>query len=128
VPEHFRLLDLVVLTGTMVRPTATVKMEVGGETKSYSGFGDGPVDATYKAITALAQVKCKLLKYAVGSITGGTEALGEVSVRLEEEGHVVTGQGVDPDVITASARAFVNGLNRLRFLKEHGPKKKPEQG
>ena len=65
----------------------------------------------------------------MSSITGGTEALGEVSVRLEEEGHVVTGQGVDPDIVTASARAYINGLNRLHFLKEMGPgpKENPEK-
>jgi 2-isopropylmalate synthase len=67
-----------------------------------------------------------LQKFAVSSITGGTEALGEVSVRLEEDGHVVTGQGVDPDVVTASARAFINGLNRLHFLKETGGVKGPK--
>jgi 2-isopropylmalate synthase len=128
VPEHFRLLDLVVLTGTLVKPSATVKMEVGGEPKTYAAFGDGPIDATYKAITHLAQSKCKLLKFAVSSITGGTEALGEVSVRLEDEGHIVTGQGVDPDIVTASARSYINGLNRLHFLKGGGPKaKKPEE-
>jgi 2-isopropylmalate synthase len=128
VPEHFRLLDLVVLTGTMVKPSATVKLEIGGEVRTHSGFGDGPIDATYKAITALAQSRCKLLKFAVSSITGGTEALGEVSVRLEDEGRIVTGQGVDPDIVTASARAYLNGLNRLHFLKELGPKgKKPEE-
>jgi 2-isopropylmalate synthase len=128
VPEHFRLLDLVVLTGTMVKPSATVKLEVGGEVRTQSSFGDGPIDATYKAITALAQSRCKLLKFAVSSITGGTEALGEVSVRLEDEGRIVTGQGVDPDIVTASARAYLNGLNRLHFLKELGPKgKKPEE-
>jgi len=128
VPEHFRLEELVVLTGTMVKPNATVKMMVGGELKNTSSFGDGPIDATYKAITGLAQSKCKLLKFAVSSITGGTEALGEVSVRLEDEGYVVTGQGVDPDVVTASARAYINGLNRLKFAKEMGPKLgKPEE-
>jgi len=62
----------------------------------------------------------------VSSITGGTDAQGEVAVRLEEGGHVVTGQGVDPDVITASARAFINGLNRLHFLKETGAVKGPK--
>ena len=121
VPEHFKLLDLVVLTGTMVKPNATVKMEVGGEVKTISAFGDGPIDAAYKAITHLAQSKCKLLKFAVSSITGGTEALGEVSVRLEDEGQIVTGQGVDPDIVTASARAYINGLNRLNFSKGNGP-------
>jgi 2-isopropylmalate synthase len=128
VPEHFKLMDLVVLTGTMVKPSATVKMEVGGVLHSYSSFGDGPIDATYKAITHVAQSKCRLLKFAVTAITGGTEALGEVSVRLEDGGHIVTGQGVDPDVVTASARAYINGLNRLHFLKELGPRgAKPEK-
>jgi 2-isopropylmalate synthase len=128
VPEHFKLMDLVVLTGTMVKPSATVKMEVGGVLHSYSSFGDGPIDATYKAITHVAQSKCSLLKFAVTAITGGTEALGEVSVRLEDGGHIVTGQGVDPDIITASARAYINGLNRLHFLKEMGPRgAKPEK-
>jgi 2-isopropylmalate synthase len=103
-------------------------MEVGGEVKSVSVFGDGPIDAAFRAITNLAQSKCKLLKFAVSSITGGTEALGEVSVRLEDEGQIVTGQGVDPDIVTASARAYINGLNRLKFSKEMGPKKgKPEE-
>ncbi|MDP3181950.1 MAG: 2-isopropylmalate synthase [Desulfobaccales bacterium] len=128
VPEHFRLVDLVVLTGTMVKPSATVKMEVGGELKSHSAFGDGPIDATYKVITHLAGSKCRLLKFAVSSITGGTEALGEVSVRLEDAGHIITGQGVDPDIVTASARAYINGLNRLHFVKKLGPKRgKPEK-
>jgi 2-isopropylmalate synthase len=129
VPEHFRLIELVVLTGTTVKPNATVKLEMGGEVKTLSTFGDGPIDAAYRAITELAKSKCSLLKFSVSSITGGTEALGEVSVRLEDEGHIVTGQGVDPDVVTASARAYINGLNRLHFLKEMGPgpKEKPEK-
>jgi 2-isopropylmalate synthase len=128
VPEHFRLEELVVLTGTMVKPNATVKLRVGDDLKTMSSFGDGPIDAAYKAITTLAQSKCKLLKFAVSSITGGTEALGEVAVRLEDDGSIVTGQGVDPDVVTASARAYINGLNRLKFAKEMGPKLgKPEE-
>jgi 2-isopropylmalate synthase len=127
VPEHFRLLELVVLTGTTAKPSANVKMEIGDQLAGpYSVFGDGPIDATYKAITHLAGSKCTLLKFSVSSITGGTDAQGEVSVRLEEDGHVVTGQGVDPDVVTASARAFINGLNRLHFLKETGVAKGPK--
>ncbi|OGR27434.1 MAG: 2-isopropylmalate synthase [Desulfobacca sp. RBG_16_60_12] len=127
VPEHFKLVELVVLAGTMAKPSANVKMEVGGHLVGpYSVLGDGPIDATYKAITHLAGSKCTLLKFAVSSITGGTDAQGEVAVRLEEDGHVVTGQGVDPDVITASARAFINGLNRLHFLKEAGLVKGPK--
>jgi len=129
VPEHFRLLDLVVIAGTMSRPMATVKLEVGGHVHRTSTFGDGPIDATFKAIEELAKTKPNLLKFAVSSITGGTDALGEITVRLEEEGVTVTGQGVDPDIVTASARAYINGLNRLHFLKEMGagPKEKPEK-
>ncbi len=128
VPEYYRLLDLVVIAGTMARPTATVKMEVGGEIRRGAEFGDGPIDATYRAITHLAQVKCNLLKFSVSSITGGTDALGEITVRLEDEGVTVTGQGVDPDIVTASARAYINGLNRLKFAQEMGPKLgKPEE-
>jgi 2-isopropylmalate synthase len=125
VPEHFRLEELVVLTGTMVKPNATVKMQVGDDLKTISAFGDGPIDATYRAITQLTKSECKLLKFSVSSITGGTEALGEVSVRLEDQGYVVTGQGVDPDVVTASARAYINGLNRMNFLKSQGPARQP---
>jgi 2-isopropylmalate synthase len=128
VPEYFGLEELVVVTGTTVKPNATVKMKIGDDLKTTHAFGDGPIDATYRAITQLAESKCKLLKFAVSSITGGTEAMGEVSVRLEDEGSVVTGQGVDPDVVTASARAYINGLNRLKFTKEMGPKLgKPEE-
>ena len=123
VPEYYRLLDLVVVTGTLAQPNATVKMEVGGEIHRYGAFGDGPIDATFKAITHLAGAKCNLLKFSVSSITGGTDALGEISVRLEEEGFTVTGQGVDPDIVTASARGYINGLNRLRFMKHQAPKR-----
>ncbi|RLA87958.1 MAG: 2-isopropylmalate synthase [Deltaproteobacteria bacterium] len=124
VPDHYRLQELVVLTGTMAKPSATVKMEVEGEIKRYSAFGDGPIDATFKAITNIAQSHCRLLKFSVNSITGGTDALGEITVRLEEDGFTVTGHGVDPDIVTASARALINGLNRLFYLKNMA--KQPE--
>lgn len=117
VPEYYKLQELVVLTGTMAKPSATVKMEVGGEVHRYSAFGDGPIDATFKAITHITKSICRLLKFSVNSITGGTDALGEITVRLEEDGCTVTGQGVDPDIVTASARAYINGLNRLHYLK-----------
>jgi 2-isopropylmalate synthase len=116
VPEHYKLVELVVLTGTMAKPTATVKLEIDGEVHRYSSFGDGPIDATFKAITHLTKSECRLLKFAVSSITGGTDALGEITVKLEEDGNVVTGRGVDPDIVTASARAYLNGLNRLYYV------------
>ena len=118
VPEYYKLVELVVLTGTMAKPTATVKLEIDGKVERYSSFGDGPIDATFKAITHLTKSECRLLKFSVSSITGGTDALGEITVKLEEDGNTVTGRGVDPDIVTASARAFLNGLNRLRFVQE----------
>jgi 2-isopropylmalate synthase len=126
VPEHYKLIELVVLTGTMAKPTATVKMDIGGVEHRHSDFGDGPIDATFKAITHLSKSTCKLLKFSVSSITGGTDALGEIAVRLEEDGIIVTGRGVDPDVITASARAYINGLNRLVYLKQASMNKPSE--
>ncbi len=118
VPEYYKLVELVVLTGTMAKPTATVKLEIDGQIERTSSFGEGPIDATFKAITQLTKSECRLLKFAVSSITGGTDALGEITVKLEEDGNTVTGRGVDPDIVTASARAFLNGLNRLRYVQE----------
>jgi 2-isopropylmalate synthase len=100
----------------MAKPTATVKLEIDGEVHRYSSFGDGPIDATFKAITHLTKSECRLLKFSVSSITGGTDALGEITVKLEEDGNTVTGRGADPDIVTASARAFLNGLNRLYYV------------
>jgi len=128
VPEYYKLEELVVLTGTMAKPTATVKLEIDGKVERYSSFGDGPIDATFKAITHLTKSECRLLKFAVSSITGGTDALGEITVKLEEEGHIVTGRGVDPDIVTASARAFLNGLNRLRHAQEVSAQQAQDEG
>ncbi len=118
VPDHFKLLELVVLTGTLAKPSATVKMLVGDEEHRHSAFGDGPIDATFKAITHITKSNCTLVKFSVSSITGGTDALGEITVRLQEDGFTVTGKGVDPDIVTASARAYLNGLNRLHYMKQ----------
>ncbi|MBI5885082.1 MAG: 2-isopropylmalate synthase, partial [Deltaproteobacteria bacterium] len=81
------------------------------------GTGDGPVDAVYNAIKKITDTRSKLLKYSVNAITGGTDAQGEVTVRLQEDEHTVTGQGADTDIIMASAKAYVNALNRLEHKK-----------
>ena len=81
-------------------------------------LGDGPVDATLKAIRKLTKTKAKLLQYNVGSITGGTDAQGEVTVRLEEGGKTVIGRGSSTDIIEASAKAYINALNRLHMKRE----------
>ncbi|MBI2370478.1 MAG: 2-isopropylmalate synthase, partial [Deltaproteobacteria bacterium] len=112
-PDRYRLVSLNVVSGNMTVPTATVQIEVDGQVVQEAGFGDGPVDAAFKAIQKIVSSKSRLARYSVNAITGGTDAQGEVTVRLEEEGRLVMGQGSDTDIIVASAKAYVNALNRL---------------
>jgi len=118
-PEKYKLAYLNVSAGTTVRPTATVAIEMGGEQKVEAGFGAGPIDATYNTIAKMTGTKSRLIHFAIASLTGGTDAQGEVTVRLEEDGQVALGQGSDPDIIIAAAKAFLVGLNRLEYMKEH---------
>jgi 2-isopropylmalate synthase len=117
-PRRFKLVYLNVIAGNITVPTATVKMEVDGKLIQEAGFGDGPVDATFKTIKKLTRTRSKLLQFAINAITGGTEAQGEVTVRLQEKGQTVMGQGADTDVIVASAKAYINALNKIEFKKQ----------
>jgi len=121
--EVFKLERLEVKSGTDERPTAAVELIVKGEKRLTTATGDGPVDATYKAIARLTETNSHLEKFEVKSITGGTDALGEVLVTLEEEGRTVRGYGSDTDIIVASAKAYINALNKLE-----GRKRIPERG
>jgi 2-isopropylmalate synthase len=114
--ERFVLKTLHVTSGTDRVPTATVELEIDGKPVSQTGTGDGPVDAVYRTIAALTQTKSRLLMYVVKAITGGTDAQGEVSVRVEEDGRTVSGHGADTDIIAASARAYVSALSKLAYL------------
>lgn len=117
-PDVYKLLNMNIVSGTVAIPTATVEMEVEGKVIKDIAFGDGPVDAAFKTIAKITRTKSKLLKYVVNSITGGTDAQGEVSVRIEEDGTVVVGQGAHMDIIMASAHAYVNALNRIEHAKK----------
>jgi 2-isopropylmalate synthase len=114
-PEHeyYRLAALKVTSETGTVPHARVVMSVGDTEVVAEVSGDGPVDATFKAIERMAQSNATLLLYSVNAITGGTDAQGEVTVRLEKDGRIVNGQGADTDIIVASAKAYLNALNRL---------------
>lgn len=116
-PERYSLVDLSITSGLAQKPTAMVKVKIGEEIFDRMEHGDGPVDATYKAIVAITKTKSTLKKFEVKSITGGTDALGEVSVSLEEEGRVVRGYGADTDIIVAAAKAYIDALNRLASRK-----------
>ena len=110
--EAYRLVSLHVESGTETTPTATVELAMGEKTVKAVGKGDGPVDAVYRTIASLTQTKSRLASYIVKGIAGGTDALGEVTVTIEEEGKSVMGHGADTDIIIASARAYLNALNK----------------
>ncbi len=117
--EDFKLVSLDVRSGTESHPVATVAIEIHGENVSESVAGDGPVDAAYRTIKKITNTRSKLLKYSVNAITGGTDAQGEVTVRIAEGDFVALGQGAHTDIIVASAKAYVNALNRLEYRKRH---------
>lgn len=123
VTETYKLLQMNVSSGSFAAPTATVEMEVNGEVKKTAVMGDGPVDATFKGIKELTGTDYALLNFSVGAITGGTDAQGECSVRLQTgEGREVLGQGAHPDIIVASAKAYINALNKIYSIvkRAHG--------
>jgi 2-isopropylmalate synthase len=103
-----------------VPPTAAVILEIDGIEHSSAGFGAGPVDALFNVIADMLGREPELEQYAINAITGGTDALGEVSVRIREHGFRATGRGAHPDVLVASARAFVNAMNNIAKQEQEG--------
>lgn len=115
VEDRYKLDHITVTCGSFAVATATVQLEINGTSVRTAELGDGPVDATLKAIKKLTKTKAKLMQYNVGSITGGTDAQGEVTVRVSEGDHSVVGKGASTDIIEASAKAYIHALNRLHF-------------
>jgi 2-isopropylmalate synthase len=112
--EHFRLLTLDQRSGTGERPHASVAFAIGADEFKVESEGNGPVDASLKAIESKAQSGAELVLYSVNAITSGsTESQGEVTVRLQLGGRVVNGVGADPDIVVASAKAYLAALNKL---------------
>ncbi|MDQ5988386.1 MAG: 2-isopropylmalate synthase [Syntrophus sp. SKADARSKE-3] len=118
--DRYSLVYINVVSGNVTVPTATVQMKVDGETIQDAGFGVGPLDAAIAAIRKITATDYPLLEYNVKAITGGTDALGEVTVRLQYEGRSVVGRGAHPDVIVASANAYINALNRMEWVRHNG--------
>ncbi len=117
--DVFRLEYLHVTSGTTVMPMASVELTINGRPSRGANYGNGPIDAAYNTIAELTGARAELLRFSVSALTGGTDAQGEVTVRLRENGLLALGKGADPDIITASAKAYINGLNRLEYLKTH---------
>ncbi|MDJ0912667.1 MAG: 2-isopropylmalate synthase [Desulfobacterales bacterium] len=117
--DVFELEYLHVTCGTTVLPMASVKLNVNGRSMKGAGYGNGPIDSAFNTIAKIVGTDSELLRFSVSALTGGTDAQGEVTVRLQEDGLLALGRGSDPDIITASAKAYINGLNRLEYLKRH---------
>jgi 2-isopropylmalate synthase len=113
IDEHYHLIFLKVHSETGIPPVAVIVISIGGVSHEAQMQGGGPIDATFKAIEKIVQSCAQLQLYSVNNITSGTDAQGEVTVRLFEGGHIVNGQGADTDIVVASAKAYLNALNKL---------------
>jgi 2-isopropylmalate synthase len=116
--EHYKLIALKVVSETGEVPHAKITMGAGETELTAQTRGDGPIDATFKAIEQLTHSGAKMLLYSVNAITTGTDAQGEVTVRLERDGRIVNGLGADTDILVASAKAYINALNKLHSKQE----------
>ena len=113
VSEHYRLVSLRAHCETGILPVAKVVMSIGNTEHEAEMQGGGPVDATFQAIEKIVSSGTELQLYSVNNITSGTDAQGEVTVRLSKGGRIVNGQGADTDIVVASAKAYLNALNKL---------------
>ena len=116
--DRIRFVSLYVVAGSTGPQRADLVLEIDGEEVATTATGNGPVDATFNAIGGLFPHESVLQLFQVHAVTGGTDAQAEVTVRLEENGRTVNGQGADTDTLVASARAYINALNKLLVKRE----------
>ena len=116
--EHWHLVTMSQGSGMGERPHASVVLKTNGSERRAESQGDGPVDATFKAIETIAKSGAELLLFSVNAVTTGTESQGEVTVRLARGGRVVNGVGADTDIVVASAKAYIAALNKLESKME----------
>jgi 2-isopropylmalate synthase len=113
VPQTYELQAVQFQSGTGMTPVATVRLRTDTGVYEEAATGDGPVDAVYRALERIAQVPTRLASYEIRSVGTGKDALGEVAIRVESDGRSVLGRGLSTDVVEASARAYVDVLNKL---------------
>jgi 2-isopropylmalate synthase len=116
--EHWQLVTMTQASGMGQKPFAKITLLEAGQEKNSESQGDGPVDATFKAIEAIAKSGAELLLFSVNAVTTGTESQGEVTVRLSKGGRIVNGVGADTDIVVASAKAYISALNKLESKAE----------
>lgn len=115
VPEDYTIESIEIKSGSKTKPEATVVLCHKGKTIKKVANGAGPVDAVYTAIEQLTKVKASLVDYSIQAITGGTDALGEVRVRIKDKNKIYVGHGADTDIIVASGKAYLAAINRLLY-------------
>ncbi len=118
VEDRLKLKSLRVVCGTDGPQEADMVLEIDGKEVKTKATGDGPVDATFNAVKALFEHTARLQVYQVNAVTEGTDAQATVSVRMEEDGRIATGTSADTDTVVASAKAYINALNRLLVRRE----------
>ena len=109
----YELESFVVNAGTAISATATVCLKKDGENKEAVATGSGPIDAAFSAMEKIMQSGAELETYSIQAVTEGEDALGEVVVRLHRDGHTITGRGLSTDIIEASIKAYLNGVNKI---------------
>ena len=109
----FSLVDLISTSGTNIAPQVVVTIAHKGKKQTKESTGDGPVDACYKAIELVTKLKANLLDYSIKAVTQGKDALGDVTVKVAIEGETVIGRGASTDIIEASAKAYINAINKF---------------
>jgi 2-isopropylmalate synthase len=112
--EQYSFVSLSQHSETGERPHAAVVFTVDGKEVKSASDGNGPVDASLKAIESFVKSGAEMVLYSVNAISGSTESQGEVTVRLQNSGRVVNGVGADPDIVVASAKAYLSALNKLQ--------------
>ncbi len=117
IPEELKLEHFHIASGDKIEPAAEIAVRYKGKHYESKSSGDGPVDACYKAIDKVIKIGGKLIDYQIKSVTGGKDALGEVSVKIGSKGTVVSGRGASTDIIEASIKAYVNAVNKLLHKK-----------
>ncbi len=121
IPETYHLEYLNVMSSLDGLPTATIRMRRDGEERQQAGIGVGCVDAVYKTMDLMIDEPHELVDYVVRSVTGGTDALADVTVKVKEGGSIYTGRAASLDIVQSSARAYIQAINKLVHLRNRAP-------
>ena len=115
----YRFDHIQIFSGNNISSTATIGLQTADGIITEAATGDGPVNATYRAIDRITGLPLKLSDYSIRSVTEGTDAIGEVTVKVEDKGHLVVGHGASIDIIEASAKAYINAINKVIHSQEN---------